>query len=85
MAWARSVPRSLTACGTAGPMTSPIRSGTKVGVVKDEHGHEICRDYGLGGGVHGLTIMRDDPDDPNTFDLLLIFTGGVGYDKGQAG
>lgn len=64
-------------------LSNPKRC-TKVGVVKDEHGHEICRDYGLGGGVHGLTIMRDDPDDPNTFDLLLIFTGGVGYDKGTS-
>jgi len=57
---------------------------TSVGVMKDENGQSICRDYRLGGGVHGLTVMHDDPTDPNSFDLLLVFTAGAGYDKGES-
>uniref|UniRef100_A0A7S2JLJ6 SMP-30/Gluconolactonase/LRE-like region domain-containing protein n=1 Tax=Haptolina brevifila TaxID=156173 RepID=A0A7S2JLJ6_9EUKA len=62
-------------------LTNPQKC-TSVGVMKDENGQEICRDYRLGGGVHGLTVMHDDPADPNSFELLLVFTAGTKYDTG---
>jgi len=55
-----------------------------LGVMEDENGQRICRDYRLGGGVHGLSVMHDDPDDPDSFDVLLIFTAGMGYDTGAS-
>lgn len=59
-----------------------------MGKVKDENGKEICTAKGtgphLGGAVHGFTVGNTDPDDQDQFDLLLVFTGGAGFDKGYS-
>jgi len=62
-------------------LTNPTKCAS-VGVLKDESGKKICRDYRLGGGVHGLMIGHTDPSDPATFDIILVFTKGMGYTKG---
>jgi len=64
-------------------MSNPSKCDA-VGVMADENGQHICRDYRLGGGVHGLSVMHDDPDDPDSFDVLLVFTAGMGYVKGTS-
>ena len=56
-------------------MTHPTKCVTQ-GVVKDETGKDICREYRRGGGVHGLTIAHTDPEDPRSFEVFLVFTGG---------
>mmetsp|Transcript_52141 Transcript_52141/g.137097 ORF Transcript_52141/g.137097 Transcript_52141/m.137097 type:complete len:461 (+) Transcript_52141:32-1414(+) len=64
-----------------------MRNPTKCvsqGVMRDVDGHKICRDYGLGGGVHGLTVLKTDEDDASSFDLMLVFTKGMEYDTGAS-
>jgi len=55
-------------------------------VVKDDKGNKICHSkeapYHRGGAVHGFTVGNTDPNDPDSFDLLLLFTGGAGFDQG---
>ena len=70
----RALPDCLWYC-KPDSLTQPTKCVAE-GIVKDEVGREICRDYGMGGGVHGLTVMKDDPTDPQAFDLMLIFTAG---------
>mgnify|MGYP002807803104 CR=1 FL=1 len=48
------------------------------GIMLDETGTQICRDYRLGGGVHGMMVGKTDKDDPSQVDLLLVFTKGMG-------
>jgi hypothetical protein len=51
--------------------------------MEDETGKKICHEHGVG-GVHGFTIGRSDAKDPSTFDMLLVFTGGLDFDKGES-
>ena len=53
------------------------------GVMEDEKGEQICHKKGVG-GVHGFTIGRSESKDPNTFDMLLVMTGGADFDKGES-
>jgi len=53
------------------------------GVVTDENGEKICHKEGVG-AVHGMTIGHTDKDDPNTFDIFLVFTGKATFDKGES-
>ena len=39
------------------------------GIMLDETGTQICRDYRLGGGVHGMMVGKTDADDPSQVDL----------------
>merc|ERR1719247_1797182 len=55
----------------------------KIGVVKDEHGKEVCHQKGVG-AVHGMTIGNTDPTDPSVFDILLVFTGKATFTDGES-
>jgi len=53
------------------------------GVMEDENGKQICHEKGVG-GVHGFTIGRSDKKNSNSFDMLLVMTGGADFDKGES-
>lgn len=58
------------------------------GVLLDAKGNKVCHQKKqpnhIGGAVHGFTVGNTDPDDTSKFDLLLIFTGGAGFDQGSS-
>lgn len=56
---------------------------TYAGIVKDEHGEQICSKKGQG-GVHGMTVAHLDKDDPSKFDVFLVFTGVATFDAGES-
>lgn len=58
----------------------------KGGVVKDENGDEICSKDGVG-AVHGMTVAFGENlvhQDPNEFDIFLVFTGGATFVGGES-
>merc|ERR1719181_1972114 len=58
----------------------------KAGVVVDENGEKICSKPGVG-GVHGFTVAFGENlihEDPNEFDIFLVFTGGAEFVGGES-
>jgi hypothetical protein len=77
-----NVPDCLVYC-RLDDMANPTKC-VESGIMHDEQGRMICRDYGLGGGVHGMMVGKTDTTDPSQVDLLLVFTKGMGYDRGTS-
>jgi hypothetical protein len=58
----------------------------KGGVVVDENGEQICSKPGYG-AVHGMTVAFGanlTHEDPNEFDIFLVFTGGATFVGGES-
>jgi len=55
----------------------------KGGIVVDENGEQICSKHGVG-AVHGMTVSTVVNEDPNTFDIFLVMTGGATFVGGES-
>jgi hypothetical protein len=63
-----------TECVASGKMTYPDGSNMcSIRMVPDTH---------YGGGVHSLALGKTDASNPDRFQLILLYTGGVDFNEG---
>lgn len=70
----------------ANPLENIGQGCKKAGVVVDENGEQICSKEGVG-AVHGMTVAFGENlvhEDPDEFDVFLVFTGGAQFVGGES-
>lgn len=63
-------------------ITNPM-SCVAEGTLEYPNGTQVCRNAPIG-GVHSIKVLRNDRASNSSIKLLLLFTGGAGFDQGQS-